>query len=203
MSDKGKRLLTQKLKASNARLSRSLFYSLESQNIFVFSPVSPKLLWFSSEVRAYFLLFAIFPTFSGAHDNGYTSALTSLENEGFAHKLVLLRGYKDIAIELKNLQLPELTIDGVFMTHKLPANIFQRNRGHFQEFSPAMSAPASPKKSSSHNPPSNFGDEPRYLEPGVVSILLVNADTFVSFLLLQPLHKRSPIRSIAVVHVCT
>ncbi|KAJ7110185.1 hypothetical protein C8R44DRAFT_801590 [Mycena epipterygia] len=132
-----------------------------------------------AKIKEYLRVFTRFPQtslvfFGGAHDNGYTSALTSLENEGFARKLVLLRGYKDIAIELKNLQLPELTIDGVFMTHKLPANIFQRNRGHFQEFSPAMSAPASPKKSSSHNSPSNFGDEPRYLEPGV------------------PLHKQTP-----------
>jgi hypothetical protein len=105
---------------------------------------------------------------AGGHDNGYTSALTSLENEGLLQKVVLLRGYNDVAIELKNLRLPELTIDGVFMTHKLPT--IQRNRGHFQEFSPSVSAPGSPKKSSStHNTTSNFGDESRYLEPGVVS----------------------------------
>ncbi|KAJ7487636.1 hypothetical protein B0H11DRAFT_2014190 [Mycena galericulata] len=116
-----------------------------------------------------------FVFFGGAHDNGYTSALTSLENEGFLHKLVLLRGYKDVAFELRNLQLPELTIDGVFMAHKLPTNIFQRNRGYFHEPTPIMSAPGSPKKSSSsHNTTSNFGDESRYLEPGV------------------PLHKQNP-----------
>ncbi|KAJ7783827.1 hypothetical protein DFH07DRAFT_206463 [Mycena maculata] len=113
-----------------------------------------------------------FVFFGGAHDNGYTSALTSLENEGFLHKLVLLRGYKDIAFELKNLQLPELSIDGVFMTHKLPTNTFPRNRGHFQDSVPSTSAPGSPKKSSNHNTTSNFGDEPRYLEPGVVCVPL-------------------------------
>ncbi|KAJ7900387.1 hypothetical protein B0H14DRAFT_2673471 [Mycena olivaceomarginata] len=49
-------------------------------------------------------------------------------------KVVLLRGYKDVALELKNLRLPELTIDGVFMTRKLQTNVFQRNRNHFPEF---------------------------------------------------------------------
>ncbi|KAJ7788465.1 hypothetical protein B0H14DRAFT_2948732 [Mycena olivaceomarginata] len=102
----------------------------------------------------------------GGHDNGYTSALTSLENEGFLNKVVLLRGYKDVALELKNLRLPELTIDGVFMTRKLQTNVFQRNRNHFPESLPSVSAPASPKKSSTHTT-STFGDEPRYLEPGV------------------------------------
>ncbi|KAJ6575150.1 hypothetical protein B0H19DRAFT_1127403 [Mycena capillaripes] len=108
-----------------------------------------------------------FVFFGGGHDNGYTSALTSLENEGFLHKVILLRGYKDVAIELKNLRLPELTIDGVFMTQKLPTNIFQRNRGHLQESSVSISTPGSPKKSSTHHTTSNSGDESRYLEPGV------------------------------------
>ncbi|KAF8216206.1 hypothetical protein K438DRAFT_1800249 [Mycena galopus ATCC 62051] len=106
-----------------------------------------------------------FVFFGGGHDNGYTSALTSLENEGFLHKVVLLRGYKDVAVELKNLRLPELTIDGLFMTSKLPT-IFQRNRSHIPEFSP-ISVPASPKKSSTPTTASTLSDEPRYLEPGV------------------------------------
>lgn len=110
-----------------------------------------------------------FTAFTGGHDNGYTSALTSLENEGLLHKVVLLRGYKDVAIELKNLQLPELTIDGVFMTQKLPTNIFQRNRGHVHETSVSISTPGSPKKASTHHTASNSGDESRYLVPGVVS----------------------------------
>ncbi|KAJ7254077.1 hypothetical protein B0H12DRAFT_570449 [Mycena haematopus] len=111
-----------------------------------------------------------FVFFGGGHDNGYTSALTSLENEGFLHKVVLLRGYKDLAMELKNLRLPELTIDGLFMTHKLPTNVFQRNRNYFPEFLPSVSAPPSPQKSIT-----SFGDsESRYLEPGV------------------PLHKQTP-----------
>ncbi|KAJ7492585.1 hypothetical protein FB451DRAFT_1218897 [Mycena latifolia] len=133
-----------------------------------------------TKIKEYLRVFTRFPQtslvfFGGAHDNGYTSALTSLENEGFSKKFVLLRGYKDLAIELKNLQLPELTINGVFMTHKLPTIFSQRNRGQFQEFAPSTSTPGSPKKPTSHNtPPSTFGDEARYLEPGV------------------PLHKQKP-----------
>ncbi|KAJ6604686.1 hypothetical protein DFH09DRAFT_1123509 [Mycena vulgaris] len=136
-----------------------------------------------AKIKEYLRVFTRFPQtsfvfFAGAHDNGYTSALTSLENEGFSHKLVLLRGYKDIAIELKNLHLPELSIDGVFMAHKLPTIFSQRTRGHFQEFVPLMLTPGSPKKPSTHNTPfSSFGDESRgnrYLEPGV------------------PLHKQNP-----------
>ncbi|KII94335.1 hypothetical protein PLICRDRAFT_424408 [Plicaturopsis crispa FD-325 SS-3] len=58
--------------------------------------------------------------FGGGHDNGYTSTLNSLENEGFLGKVVLLRGYKDLAVEIKNLELPELDIEGIFMPRRLP-----------------------------------------------------------------------------------
>jgi hypothetical protein len=139
--------------------------------------------------------------FSGGHDNGYTSALTSLENEGFLNKVVLLRGYKDVALELKNLRLPELTIDGVFMTRKLQTNVFQRNGNYFPESLPSVSAPASPKKSSTHTT-STFGDEPRYLEPGVVSLSTTRLRGLIVFLSPQPLHKRIvdslPVRSTLV-----
>ncbi|KAJ7630974.1 hypothetical protein FB45DRAFT_917110 [Roridomyces roridus] len=107
-----------------------------------------------------------FVFFGGAHDNGYTSALASLQNEGFLHKLVLLRGYKEVAFELRNLQLPELTIEGIFMTHKLLTHNFPRTRGHVHE---------TPKSSSSSSHYS--GDEPRYLEPGVKTHLLAHFST--------------------------
>ena len=45
-----------------------------------------------------------------------------LANEGYLDKIVLLRGYKDLAVELQDLDLPELNIDGLFMTHKLLSN---------------------------------------------------------------------------------
>lgn len=57
--------------------------------------------------------------FGGAHDNGYISILNQLQNEGLRNKLVVLRGYKELAYELKNLKLPTLEIVGLFMTEKL------------------------------------------------------------------------------------
>ncbi|CAL1695900.1 unnamed protein product [Somion occarium] len=57
--------------------------------------------------------------FGGAHDNGYISILNQLQNEGLLNKVVLLRGYRELAYELKNLDLPTLDIVGLFMTRKL------------------------------------------------------------------------------------
>lgn len=59
--------------------------------------------------------------FGGGHDNGYTSTLSTLENEGLLEKVVLLRGYKTLAAELQHFDLPHLDIGGVFMTKKLPS----------------------------------------------------------------------------------
>ncbi|KAJ7786351.1 hypothetical protein B0H16DRAFT_28332 [Mycena metata] len=149
-----------------------------------------------SKIKEYLRVFTRFPQtsfvfFGGGHDNGYTSSLTLLENEGLMHKIVLLRGYKAIALELRNLNLPEITVDGVFMPRKL-SNPFTRNKGQLPEHGPAMSAPGSPKKTSIHSTPSSSGDEPRYLEPGVVGHI---NEVLLSFLLsipLQPLHKQTP-----------
>ncbi|TFY69774.1 hypothetical protein EVJ58_g230 [Rhodofomes roseus] len=57
--------------------------------------------------------------FGGAHDNGYTSTLNYLANEGLLEKVILLRGYKELAYEIKGLQLPHIEIDGLFMKKKL------------------------------------------------------------------------------------
>ncbi|KZT30410.1 hypothetical protein NEOLEDRAFT_1144074 [Neolentinus lepideus HHB14362 ss-1] len=59
----------------------------------------------------------------GGHDNGYTSTLNYLQNEGLFEKIVLLRGYRDIASELKSLNLPDLEIDGIFMPRKLSSTL--------------------------------------------------------------------------------
>lgn len=74
---------------------------------------------------------------SGGHDNGYASTLNSLNNEGFLDKVILLRGYRDVAHELKNLQLPLVEFKGIFMTQKLPLN-------HSRKVTGAM--PAEPEK---------------------------------------------------------
>jgi hypothetical protein len=61
--------------------------------------------------------FTHFP--EGGHDNGYTSTLNYLQNEGLLDKVTLLRGYEVLAKELRNLNLPHLEIEGVFMAKKL------------------------------------------------------------------------------------
>lgn len=64
--------------------------------------------------------------FGGAHDNGYTLTLNYLQNEGFFHKLIILRGYKDFAPELRSLNLPYLEIEGLFLKDKLPSNNYKK-----------------------------------------------------------------------------
>ncbi|KAF9242910.1 hypothetical protein BU15DRAFT_72565 [Melanogaster broomeanus] len=60
--------------------------------------------------------------FGGGHDNGYSSTLSHLENEGLLKKIVLLRGYGTLAAELQHFDLPEAHLQGVFMAKKLPPN---------------------------------------------------------------------------------
>ena len=57
--------------------------------------------------------------FLGGHDNGYLPTLAALENERLLQKIILLKGYHDIATELKHLNLPTLTLDNLFRTTKL------------------------------------------------------------------------------------
>jgi len=55
----------------------------------------------------------------GGHDNGYLASLTALENEGFLRKLILLKGYRELAQEIRNLKLPEVELEGLFMKDKI------------------------------------------------------------------------------------
>ena len=55
----------------------------------------------------------------GGHDNGYASTLNYLQTEGLLEKVTLLRGYEVLAKEVRSLNLPQLQIEGVFMTKKL------------------------------------------------------------------------------------
>ncbi|KAH9849783.1 hypothetical protein C2E23DRAFT_736548 [Lenzites betulinus] len=80
-----------------------------------------------SKIKECLRVFTRFPQtakvfFGGAHDNGYTSTLNLLQNEGLLDKVILLKGYKDLAHEISNLSLPQLEIDGVFITKKLYTN---------------------------------------------------------------------------------
>ncbi|KAL1708534.1 hypothetical protein EV121DRAFT_254242 [Schizophyllum commune] len=64
----------------------------------------------SNTVRVYF---------AGCHDNGYANTLRTLITEGFRDKLVLLRGYSDMASEINKLNLHDYTIPDLFRTSKI------------------------------------------------------------------------------------
>ncbi|KAL1686275.1 hypothetical protein GGG16DRAFT_97018 [Schizophyllum commune] len=64
----------------------------------------------SNTVRVYF---------AGCHDNGYANTLRTLITEGFCDKLVLLRGYSDMATEINKLNLHDYTIPNLFRTSKI------------------------------------------------------------------------------------
>ena len=77
--------------------------------------------------------------FGGAHDNGYTSTLNHLQNEGLQDKLTILCGYKDLAHELKSLDLPYLEIQGVFITQKLQNMNFNYHKKPMVDLTPSPS----------------------------------------------------------------
>ncbi|KAF8974358.1 hypothetical protein BDZ97DRAFT_1911551 [Flammula alnicola] len=57
--------------------------------------------------------------FGGCHDNGYTTTLRSQITAGFKHKLILLRGYTDMAAGINELELPSFSIPDLFIPQKL------------------------------------------------------------------------------------
>lgn len=116
--------------------------------------------------------------FGGAHDNGYTSTLTYLENEGLLEKVILLRGYSDLAYEIKGLELPHLEIQGLFLTKRLYSHSMRKGPAtnhsvapvqpqDFDKFRVKTSASSSRESTSPTK-------KPRYIDPD------------------QPLHKQRP-----------
>jgi hypothetical protein len=63
---------------------------------------------------------------SGGHDGGYASVLRSLETEGFLNKLTVLKSYPRMAHDVEDLNLPSLTIEGLFMDRRLPSAVLRR-----------------------------------------------------------------------------
>ncbi|KAF8527673.1 hypothetical protein JB92DRAFT_878944 [Gautieria morchelliformis] len=57
--------------------------------------------------------------FGGTHDNGYYTALSQLQYQGYLSKIVLLKGYEEVAAKIRSLSLPTLDIDSLFMTYRL------------------------------------------------------------------------------------
>ncbi|KAJ7597070.1 hypothetical protein C8J56DRAFT_850991 [Mycena floridula] len=81
----------------------------------------------------------------GAHDNGYTSSILQLENQGHARKIILLQGYDEIGAELRTLKLPVVQIEGLFMTRKLPFKRFAHPTAIApNQFPGTLSSPKSP-----------------------------------------------------------
>ncbi|KAJ6539204.1 hypothetical protein B0H19DRAFT_347372 [Mycena capillaripes] len=61
--------------------------------------------------------------FGGCHDAGYISTLHSQITAGFREKLILLKGYTQMATAIAELELPSLEIPNLFITQKLvPTN---------------------------------------------------------------------------------
>lgn len=113
----------------------------------------------------------------GSHDNSYASTLHQLENEGLLEKITILRGYKDLARELKNLNLPIAEVEGVFMTQKIPS--FYPKKGpavQTAKLDGLQELPASSPLSSSSpkKKPMDSLKPPKYLDPTIVSELLVS-----------------------------
>ncbi|KAF8843945.1 hypothetical protein BDN67DRAFT_944155 [Paxillus ammoniavirescens] len=113
--------------------------------------------------------------FGGGHDNGYTSTLSHLENEGLLKKIILLRGYQTLAAELQHFDLHQLHLEGVFMANKLPSN---HKKTHTTS-SIGMHAPENDKShhlSQEFYPATPGKNRPflRYLDPSLVRTFHTN-----------------------------
>ncbi|KAF9451615.1 hypothetical protein P691DRAFT_698817 [Macrolepiota fuliginosa MF-IS2] len=57
--------------------------------------------------------------FGGCHDNGYVTTIRSHITSGFKHKFILLKSYTEHAAGFDDLELPILSIPGLFISQKL------------------------------------------------------------------------------------
>ncbi|QRV72491.1 hypothetical protein RhiJN_00505 [Ceratobasidium sp. AG-Ba] len=57
--------------------------------------------------------------FGGGHDSGYGSTLSHYQNLGFEDKIVILKGYAEVAYDLRNLLFKVISSDGLFMQEKI------------------------------------------------------------------------------------
>ena len=81
-------------------------------------------------------------TLLGCHDNGYAHTLRSLITDGYRDKLVLLRGYSDMAKEIGMLGLPDFTIPDLFRASKIES-IWRSPQPAHQNLFPPAAMPAS------------------------------------------------------------
>ncbi|RPD82575.1 hypothetical protein L226DRAFT_549286 [Lentinus tigrinus ALCF2SS1-7] len=152
-----------------------------------------------SKIKEYLRVFTRFPQtskvfFGGAHDNGYTSTLNLLQNEGLLDKVILLKGYKDLAHEIHNLNLPQLNIDGVFIQKKLQTNGKQKVGPAANAIGSAASKSPKPPKQPMPLPQDN--DKARYSKPSTPVPNVAKTGTPVRKPRPldpdQPLHKQRP-----------
>lgn len=76
--------------------------------------------------------------FGGAHDNGYTTHLNMIQNEGYLHKVVILQSYTQLAAEIKALGLPCLQNHDIFLSEKLSAKSMNARAGAVNGVVPDM-----------------------------------------------------------------
>ncbi|KAG8739472.1 hypothetical protein FRC10_005602 [Ceratobasidium sp. 414] len=84
------------------------------------------------KIKEMFRLFVTTPQtkviyFGGGHDSGYGSTLSHYQNLGFEEKIVMLKGYAEIAYDLRNLSFRTIPSDGLFMQEKIDLDALGNN----------------------------------------------------------------------------
>jgi hypothetical protein len=129
----------------------------------------------------------------GGHDGGYASVLRSLETEGLLHKLTMLKSYPRLAYDVEDLNLPSLTIDGLFMNARLPSPVPRRPGERYPNPSPSPRAMSPESDNEPPGPPKV--SEARKIEYSRVCVVdhhffhrsLIDSRIFPS----KPIHKRT------------
>ncbi|KAI0365226.1 hypothetical protein BV20DRAFT_954754 [Pilatotrama ljubarskyi] len=156
-----------------------------------------------SKIKECLRVFTRFPQtskvfFGGAHDNGYTSTLNMLENEGLLDKVILLKGYKDLAHEIDSLSLPQLEIEGIFITKKLYTNGTKKAAAAAAAAKPAVintaNSPKQPKQPALQQVQAQEAEKARSKAGTPVSISVKGTPAREPRPLdpTQPLHKQKP-----------
>lgn len=98
--------------------------------------------------------------FPGGHDSGYAPTLNELRYEGLGSKVILIDGYNTLAPELRDLGLPRVSLEGLFMKEKLAPIWSPSPRRAFRELPEASSTmPYSDSMTTSPAPSPGSGPE--------------------------------------------
>ncbi|WVF65947.1 hypothetical protein IAT40_000685 [Kwoniella sp. CBS 6097] len=94
-----------------------------------------------------------------SHDNGYANVLSSLQTESRLSKLLLLKGYKDLAGQLKQYSSRVVSIPDLFRTTKIPpipttfSSIVKDSATQTKPSPPPTAAAVKPKSTKEDNQP--------------------------------------------------